>query len=286
MLKKTPYRRKRLGQVFLRDAHVVADILQRAALAPDDTVLEIGPGRGIMTTALAERVQALYAIEIDPQYARPLQAHFASVGHVTIIEADARFYDYALLPSPLVVVANLPYSVGLAIVQRLLAFRQRLSRLVLMLQKEVATRLLAAPGDSAYGAVSVFFQYHAQLRHLLEVSRQAFTPVPAVDSSVIMMQPFATPPYLAPDERWLFRLVKSAFAHRRKTLRANLLAAFPQTLTRTMLAEIYTALTLTEHARAQELTLQHFVHLAQALAHLSTGMPAVPQDMNLDEGVC
>ncbi|MBM3224459.1 MAG: hypothetical protein FJZ47_11740, partial [Candidatus Tectomicrobia bacterium] len=139
---------------------------------------------------------------------------------------------------------------------------------------------------SAYGAVSVFFQYHAQLRHLLEVSRQAFTPVPAVDSSVIMMQPFATPPYLAPDERWLFRLVKSAFAHRRKTLRANLLAAFPQTLTRTMLAEIYTALTLTEHARAQELTLQHFVHLAQALAHLSTGMPAVPQDMNLDEGVC
>ncbi|MBM3224219.1 MAG: 16S rRNA (adenine(1518)-N(6)/adenine(1519)-N(6))-dimethyltransferase, partial [Candidatus Tectomicrobia bacterium] len=71
MLKKTPYRRKRLGQVFLRDAHVVADILQRAALAPDDTVLEIGPGRGIMTTALAERVQALYAIEIDPQYARP-----------------------------------------------------------------------------------------------------------------------------------------------------------------------------------------------------------------------
>src|SRR5205823_4916898 len=135
------------------------------SLAPDDTVLEVGPGRGILTAALAQRTQALYAIEVDAHYARTLQQQFASATQVHIIEADARFYDYGLLPQPLVVVANLPYSMGMAILQRLLAFRQRLSRLVIMLQQEVATRLLAQPNSSAYGALSVFFQYYADMTH-------------------------------------------------------------------------------------------------------------------------
>ena len=145
MPKKIPYHRKRLGQVFLRDPLVVERILQSAALAPDETVLEIGPGRGTLTTALSQRTHALYAIEVDAHYTRTLQQRFASATHVHIIEADARFYDYELLPQPLVVVANLPYSIGMAIVQRLLAFRQRLSRLVIMLQKEVAARLAGLP---------------------------------------------------------------------------------------------------------------------------------------------
>ena len=136
MSKKIPYHRKRLGQIFLRDALVVERILQSASLAPDDLVLEVGPGRGILTAVLAQRTQALYAIEVDAHYARTLQQHFASATHVHVIEADARFYDYELLPQPLVVVANLPYSMGMAILQRLLTFRQRLSRLVIMLRKK------------------------------------------------------------------------------------------------------------------------------------------------------
>src|SRR4029450_13832875 len=146
MPKKIPYHRKRLGQVFLRDPLVVERILQSAALAPDDTVLEIGPGQGTLTTALAQRTHALYAIEVDSYYTRTLQQRFTSATHVHIIEADARFYDYGLLPQPLVVVANLPYSIGMAIVQRLLAFRQRLSRLLIMLQKEGAAPS-AAPAE-------------------------------------------------------------------------------------------------------------------------------------------
>jgi 16S rRNA (adenine1518-N6/adenine1519-N6)-dimethyltransferase len=268
MPKKIPYHQKRLGQIFLRDPLIVERILQSASLAPDDTVLEIGPGRGSLTAALARGTHALYAIEVDPHYAHTLQQHFASATNVHIIEADARLYDYGLLPQPLVVVANLPYSMGMAILQRLFTFRQRLSRLIIMLQKEVATRLLALSNSSAYGALSVFFQYYAHLTHNFDVSRHAFTPIPAVDSSVITLRPFPVLPWPECDEGWLFRIVKTAFAHRRKTLRANLLAAFPHILTRTALADVFTHLTLNEHARAQELSVPQFVQLAQALQTL------------------
>src|SRR5262245_430917 len=108
MPKKIPYYQNRSSQGSLRDPLVVGRILQCAARAPDDTVLAIAPGRGTLTTALAQRPHALYAIEIDAYYARTLQQRFASATHVHIIEADARFYDYGLLPQPLVVVANLP----------------------------------------------------------------------------------------------------------------------------------------------------------------------------------
>jgi 16S rRNA (adenine1518-N6/adenine1519-N6)-dimethyltransferase len=268
MSKKIPYHRKRLRQIFLRDPLVVERILQSASLAPDDLVLEVGPGRGMLTAALAQRTHALYAIELDAHYARTLQQHFASATHVHVIEADARFYDYALLPQPLVVVANLPYSMGIAILQRLLTFRQRLSRLVIMLQKEVAARLLAQPHSSAYGALSVFLQYYAHITHNFDVSRHAFTPVPAVDSSVITLRPFPVLPWPVHNEGWLFRIVRTAFAHRRKTLRTNLLTAFPRALTRTTLASVFTDLALSEHARAQELSVHQFVQLAQALQSL------------------
>jgi len=265
MSRKLPHHRKRLGQIFLRDTLVVDKILQSASLAPDETVLEIGPGRGILTTALAGQTTCLYAIELDAHYAHTLGQHFAPVAHVHIIQADARSYDYGILPQPLVVVANLPYSMGMAILHHLLTFRQRLSRLVIMLQQEVALRLLAPPDTSAYGALSVFFQYYAAITRHFDVARHAFTPVPAVDSTVVTLTPFPVLPWPACDESWLFRIVKSAFAHRRKTLRVNLLTAFPTVLTRTVLGHIFADLGLSEHARAQELHVRQFVRLAEAL---------------------
>ena len=268
MSRKIPHHQKRLGQIFLRDPLVVEKILQSASLAPQESVLEIGPGRGILTATLARHTQALYAIELDAHYAHVLQQHFAPATHVHIIQADARFYDYGLLPQPLVVVANLPYSMGMAILNRLFEFRQHLSRLVIMLQKEVALRLLAAPNTSAYGALSVFFQYYAEMTHQFDVSRHAFIPVPAVDSTVLTLLPFTVLPWPACDEPWLFQIVKSAFAHRRKTLRVNLLTAFPTALTRTTLANIFADLSLNEHVRAQELHVRQFIQLAAALCSL------------------
>lgn len=281
MATKTPYHRKRLGQVFLRDTHIVERIVQSAALTPTETMLEIGPGRGILTTALAPHVAALYALEIDAQYARPLSEHFRAMPQVHIVQADACTYDYAQLPAPFVVVANLPYSVGTAIVQRLLTCRQQIDRLVLMLQHEVAERLLASPGTSAYGGLSVFVQYYAQLQHQFEVPRAAFTPVPAVDSTVFSMRPFAVSPWPACEDAWLFRVVKQAFAHRRKTLRANLLAAFPTTLTRALVMDLLAALALSEHTRAQELHVEQFVQLALALQPLVQPAWALESDLPL-----
>lgn len=269
MSRRLSLHRKRLGQIFLRDPLVVDKILQSASLEPQETVLEIGPGRGLLTAALARHTQDLYAIEIDARYAHALQQHFALATHVRIIQADARFYDYGLLPRPLVVVANLPYSMGMAILNRLFAFRQRLSRLVIMLQKEVALRLLALPSTSSYGALSVFFQYYATITHQFDVSRHAFTPVPAVDSTVLTLVPSTI--QLECDEPWLFRIVKSAFVQRRKTLRVNLLTAFPRALTKPVLATICTDLGLSEHVRAQELHVRQFVQLAEALRRLIPG---------------
>jgi 16S rRNA (adenine1518-N6/adenine1519-N6)-dimethyltransferase len=270
-LRHVSHRRKRLGQVFLRDPSVIEQILTHAQLTANDTVLEIGPGRGALTGALAAQAGTLYAIEIDARYVADLRQHLAACSQVQIIHADARQYDYGQLPGPLVVVANLPYSVGMAILQRLFAFRANLQRLIIMLQREVAARLLAAPSTSAYGAASVFFQYYATVQRALEVSRYAFTPVPAVDSTVIILTPFAALPWPSAHEEFVFRVVQHAFAHRRKTLRANLLAVPQWSLARTQLMDTLAALHFAENVRAQELHVSQFVQLAAALHTLVPG---------------
>ena len=249
----------------MRDRSVVDKIMQRAALTAGETALEIGPGRGILTTALAEQAAALYTLEIDPRYAQAMRQQFAAAPHVRILQADARTYDYDQLPQPLVVVANLPYQAGMAILAQLFRYHHRLSRLVVMLQKEVAARLLADPDSSAYSATSVFFQYHAALRHGFEVSRHAFTPVPAVDSAVITLTPYAELPWRSHDEPFFLRVVKHAFAHRRKLLRGNLLSLPGQSLDQALIAQAFATLGLGGNARAQELSVAQFVQLSETL---------------------
>lgn len=268
MSKKISRYRKRFGQVFLRDPLVVEQILQSAKLASHEIVLEIGPGRGALTNAIVERAMALYAIEIDARYAQDLRHRFAAAPHVHIIQADASTYDYGLLPHPLVVMANLPYSTGTRILRHVFTFHQQLSRLVIMLQKEVATRLLAPPGSSAYGGLSVFFQYYANVRLCFDVSRYAFAPRPAVDSAVLELEPFTALPCPSSDERFLFQIVKAVFTHRRKTLRKNLLAAPFLQLNRATVAEILATLHLHDNTRAQELHMAQFVQLAEMLGRI------------------
>lgn len=257
--------RKRYGQVFLRDPLVVEQIMQSAHLTPQETVLEIGPGRGALTAAIASQAAAVYALEIDSHYVDFLQQRFATASHVHILQADARRYDYTQLPAELVVLANLPYSTGTHILRRLFAFRTRLSRLVIMLQKEVATRVVAVPGSRAYGGLSIFFQYYAAAKRCFDVSRQAFTPQPAVDSTVIALEPYRILPWQSSDETFLFRLVKSAFMHRRKTLRKNLLTTPLLQLTKDDLVETLGAMELGLDVRPQELSVQQFVQLAEHL---------------------
>lgn len=265
---KTSRYRKCFGQVFLRDPLVVEQIVARAQLSPGDTVLEIGPGRGALTGALAERATALYALEIERPFVEVLQQRFADRPHVHLIQADARRYDYDQLPHPLVVVANLPYSTATHILRHLLSYRQRLARLIVMVQKEVAERFSAAAGSKSYSGLSVFFQYYAAIEPCFDVPPQAFSPHPAVDSTVLHIEPFATPPWPSSDEPFLFQLVKCAFAHRRKTLRKNLLAVSQWQLGEADLAPIWSDLSLASTSRPQELSPAQFVALADAIKPL------------------
>jgi 16S rRNA (adenine1518-N6/adenine1519-N6)-dimethyltransferase len=269
--KTTSRYRKRFGQVFLRDSLVVEQIMMRAQIAPGETVLEIGPGRGAMTGALAERASTLYALEIEQPFVEALQQRFADRPHVHLIQADARRYDYDQLPPPLVVVANLPYSTATHILRHLLTYRQRLSRLIVMVQKEVAERFAAATGSKSYSGLSVFFQYHAAIERCFDVPPQAFSPNPAVESTVLHIAPYATPPWPSADEHFLFQLVKCAFAHRRKTLRKNLLAVAQWQLSEADLAAIWTELSFASTLRPQELSPAQFVALAAAI------QPLLPQ---------
>lgn len=268
MSKYISQHRKRFGQIFLRDPLAIDKIVHAADLTAHETVLEIGPGRGALTLALSRHAAELYAIEIEARYTDELRRHCAAVSHIHIIQADARRYDYEQLPAPLVVVANLPYSMGMPILRQLFAFRRRLSRLIIMLQHEVAARLMAPPGTSAYGALSVFFQYYAAIRPCFEVSRHAFAPMPAVDSTVLSLVPYTTLPWPSHNEPFFLNLVKSAFVHRRKTLRANLLATPRLSLTRAEIGQASTALHLAAHARPQELHVGQFVQLAATLLRL------------------
>ncbi len=268
MRKNTSHYRKRFGQVFLRDPLVVERIVMRAQLEPGDTVLEIGPGRGALTGALADRAGTLYALEIERPFVEALQQRFAGRPHVHLIQADARRYDYDQLPHPLVVVANLPYSTGTHILRHLLAYRQRVSRMIVMVQKEVADRFLAATGSKAYSGLSVFFQYYTTIERCFDVPPQAFSPNPAVDSTVLHLEPFATPPQPSTDERFLFQLVKCAFAHRRKMLRKNLLAVAHWQLREADLATIWSDLSFASTIRPQELSPAQFVALAEAVQRL------------------
>lgn len=210
--------RKSLGQCFLTDRRIAEKIVALADVAPDDRVVEIGPGRGILTRLLAERSGELTAIELDARWHAVLQAEFAQSAHVRLVHADALAYPFENLVPPFKVVANLPYYLSTPILFRLLGLRDRVSLMVLMLQREVVDRLVARPNTKAYGALSVAVTYAAEVRRGFAVSSGSFTPRPAVDSAVVSIVPRPSPALAVQDEAVLMRVVRAAFAHRRKIL--------------------------------------------------------------------
>jgi len=223
--------RRSLSQNFLVDVEVLEGILTAAAPEPGDRVLEVGPGLGILTRALLDAGAAVTAVELDRGLAAWLSASFereiglasagpGSAGSLHLVEGDVLDQDLdGLVRAPFLVVANLPYHITSPILHRLLDLPNRPDRMVLMVQREVAQRIAAPPGAMSY--LSVFVQYHARVRMVLDVPRTAFEPEPKVDSSVILVEPYArTAPGRLPieDEDELWRLVQTAFRERRKMI--------------------------------------------------------------------
>jgi 16S rRNA (adenine1518-N6/adenine1519-N6)-dimethyltransferase len=210
--------RKRFGQHFLTDRHSLERIVEALEPHPDDTVVEIGPGRGALTTLLAASCRRLIAIEIDRDLVKLLQEQFQDRPSVEIVEGDALETDWASLAGGQYLLAgNLPYYITTPLIFRILE-RRTPQRAVLLLQREVAQRLVAAPGSSDYGALTVNVQATATIQIISRVSAGAFHPKPKVDSAIVLLTP-RPQPLLGADEEILFRkFVQAVFGMRRKQL--------------------------------------------------------------------
>jgi 16S rRNA (adenine1518-N6/adenine1519-N6)-dimethyltransferase len=248
--------KRSLGQHFLLDRNLLDVIGRLAELAPDDVTLEIGPGLGILTDYLADRVAHVHAVEID----RALAEQLPPRDNVDVVPGDALQVDLrALRPPATKLVANLPYNVATPIVVESLDGLPDLELWCVMVQREVADRFFAEPGTKAYGAVSVLIQLAAERTGFHPVSRAVFRPQPNVDSALVAFRRLPLPDNYAETKR----LVQAAFAHRRKTLANSLELA--GVATRAGASASLERVGLPSAARAESLTASDFSCLAQAL---------------------
>ena len=215
-------RKRPLGQNFLVDLDIAQNIIQLADIQPGEHVVEIGPGKGILTQLLINKADSLTAVELDPRLAKDIQNRFGNTPSFKLIEGDAAKFDYASLGKRLNIVSNLPYYAATHIMKKLIHYRDYICAMTLMLQKEVVDRLTAVPGNREYGSLSVYVQYHCKVQRLLEIPNTAFSPRPKIDSSLIGLTPLSQPRVQVENPKLFFKLVNSAFLHKRKMLKNNL----------------------------------------------------------------
>jgi 16S rRNA (adenine1518-N6/adenine1519-N6)-dimethyltransferase len=216
---------KRFGQNFLTDQRIIKRIVEALDPRANETILEIGPGRGALTAPLLEKAGSLVAIEFDRHLIPLLAEKFGSNTNFTLVESDALVTDVCDVIRPANharVVANLPYNVATAIVQRLIEQRNCVGEMVLMLQKEVVERITAAPGSGERGYLSVFVQAYCETEKLFDVAPSSFRPAPKVWSSVLRLRLRDRPAADVRDEKLLWQVVSAGFAQRRKTILNNL----------------------------------------------------------------
>lgn len=257
------YPHKKFGQHFLIDPTVIDRMIRAAQISPEDTVLEIGPGLGALSETLASRAAQLYLVEVDPILAGRLRHQFAGNDKIQVISADFLALDLvaAFPASSIRVVASLPYNVATPILFRLLENRRKFPEATVMLQKEVAERLSAAPGTKAYGIPSVLTQLYATVTTVCMVGPRSFFPAPKVESQVVRLVFQDAPRVMVQNERVFQRVVKAAFAQRRKTLRNTLRAGGYGNLEA---ISVQTGIDL--QRRGETLNLEEFAMLANALA--------------------
>lgn len=262
---------KKFGQNFLIDPHVLDKIIAAAGITKDDFVLEIGPGIGTLTQYLAEAAREVTAVEIDRKLIPILEETLEDYDNVTVLNQDVLKTDLAAIAQeknagrPIKVVANLPYYITTPIIMGLFENHVPVESITVMVQKEVALRMQAAPGTKDYGALSLAVQYYAQPYLAANVPPNCFIPRPGVGSAVIRLTRYQKPPVQVKDERLMFALIRASFNQRRKTLLNGLKNSPELPFEREELLQALKCAGLPENVRGETLTLAQFAALSDAL---------------------
>lgn len=249
---------KSLGQHWLRDRATLEHIAEAAELEPGDTVLEIGPGLGTLTSELLRRAGSVFAVEFDAELARKLPGQFPGKD-LTVVTQDILSFDLSQLPAGYKVAANVPYYITSKIVQLLMTADNKPTIAVLLVQKEVAERLAAKPGDMSILGISA--QLYADVTLGDVVPAELFTPSPKVDSQVVIMRTRQTPLFSDVSEKDYFRVVKAGFSAKRKKLRSSLSGGLG--ISKSEVEALLVKAAISPDVRAEDLTLEQWHELAK-----------------------
>ncbi|WP_188150995.1 16S rRNA (adenine(1518)-N(6)/adenine(1519)-N(6))-dimethyltransferase RsmA [Teredinibacter waterburyi] len=256
--------RKRFGQNFLVDQGIIRQIVRVIGPRADDNLVEIGPGKGAITSLLLDHCESLNVIELDRDLVPILLAQFAKFKDFKIHQTDALNFDFSSLVGegkPLRVVGNLPYNISTPLIFHLLSFQDKIADMHFMLQKEVVLRLAAKAGEKNYGRLSIMAQYYCEVENLFEVPPESFQPAPKVDSAIVRLTPHKQKPYVADNLNHLETLVRAAFSQRRKTLRNSFKSL--------NLDEEIASLDVDLSKRAENLSLAEYVSISNALVAMA-----------------
>ncbi len=253
--------RKRFGQNFLHDQTVIQRIIDTINPQEHDHIIEIGPGKGALTSPLLSCVEKLNVIEIDKDLAAALRTNFGDEKRLIIQETDALNLDFNSFDhTDLRIVGNLPYNISTPILFHLLKYRERIKDMTFMLQKEVVDRICANSGNKQYGRLSIMLQYYCDVESLFVVKPGAFTPIPKVDSAIIKLTPFQHPRYELSDHESFKIIVRESFSQRRKTIRNALRKYLDESVIRKA--------GIAPENRAENLEVSDFVTLANCYHHM------------------
>ena len=243
------------GQHFLFDKNILRKIITCSNVTPDDTVVEIGPGLGPLTNLLADSAKKVIAIEFDKKLLGRLTENLSDKKNVEIVSADALKYPYDSIRGKFKIVSNIPYNITTPLIFKFLEYKKKVTSMTLLMQKEVANRIVATSGSGVYGVLSISLQFSTNPDLKFTVSRKAFSPPPKVDSAVVHFGIPQKPRYKVNDEKLFLQVVKSAFSQRRKTI-INSLKAFPN------INEALIYCKIDRRVRPEQLSIEQFAALA------------------------
>lgn len=254
--------KKRLGQNFLVDKNIQRKIINACELGPCDTVLEIGAGRGELTSLIAERVDRVYALEIDVYLCGLLKEKMAAYSNFEIINTDVLSFNlrkhYKKLKGKIKVIGNIPYYLSSPIIEHLFKFREKIGTVFITMQKELAQRMVAVPGSRDYGPFSCFVQYYSEPKIIFGIKKSCFFPRPKVDSSFLRLDIRKSTLFTGKQEKLLFNIIRAAFNQRRKTLRNSLFS----TIASEKQELFFNKFAIDRNSRPEDLSLRDFANLA------------------------